>query len=231
MLWNGSYPLLELHLDRLADSADYFDFACDRAEIRAALEQHAQQFARPTPQKVRLLLIDADGNFGINSEPLLRSATRNRIGRVRISPRRTDPADPMLYHKTTQRPLYALGVFAGRSATASTTCSSSTCAAKSPRAPSAMSSSRKTAAGSRRPIECGLLAGVYRRHLLETRPDIEERMLTLDDLRTADAVYITNAVRGLRRVRSTGDRRSDSLDRHAQGTRSLRSIAYVFALF
>ncbi len=50
------------------------------------------------------------------------------------------------------------------------------------------------------PIECGLLAGVYRRHLLETRPDIEERVLSLDDLRSADAVYLTNAVRGLRRV-------------------------------
>ncbi len=41
------------------------------------------------------------------------------------------------------------------------------------------------------PIECGLLAGVYRRHLLETRPEIEERVLTIDDLRTADAVYIS----------------------------------------
>ena len=50
------------------------------------------------------------------------------------------------------------------------------------------------------PIECGLLAGVYRRHLLETRPEIEERVLYLDDLRNADAIYIANAVRGLRQV-------------------------------
>jgi para-aminobenzoate synthetase/4-amino-4-deoxychorismate lyase len=45
-----------------------------------------------------------------------------------------------------------------------------------------------------------LLAGVYRRHLLETRPEIKERVLTLDDLRHADAIYLANAVRGLRRV-------------------------------
>ena len=50
------------------------------------------------------------------------------------------------------------------------------------------------------PIACGLLAGVYRRHLLTTRPEIEERVLTLDDLRTADSVYLCNAVRGLRRA-------------------------------
>ncbi len=50
------------------------------------------------------------------------------------------------------------------------------------------------------PVECGLLPGVYRRHLLETRPEIEQRVLHEEDLRTADAIYLTNAVRGLRRV-------------------------------
>jgi len=50
------------------------------------------------------------------------------------------------------------------------------------------------------PASCGLLPGVYRRYLLETRPDIAQRVLTLDDLRSADAVYLCNAVRGLRRV-------------------------------
>jgi para-aminobenzoate synthetase/4-amino-4-deoxychorismate lyase len=49
-------------------------------------------------------------------------------------------------------------------------------------------------------IESGLLAGVYRRHLLETRPEIEERVLYEDDLRNADAIYLANAVRGLRKV-------------------------------
>ena len=49
-------------------------------------------------------------------------------------------------------------------------------------------------------VECGLLAGVYRRHVLEMRGNVEERVLTLDDLRGADAIYLSNAVRGLRRV-------------------------------
>jgi para-aminobenzoate synthetase/4-amino-4-deoxychorismate lyase len=53
------------------------------------------------------------------------------------------------------------------------------------------------------PVECGLLPGVHRRHLLETRPFTMERMLSLDDLRHADAIYLSNAVRGLRRVAIT----------------------------
>ena len=50
------------------------------------------------------------------------------------------------------------------------------------------------------PVECGLLAGVYRRYLLRVRPEIEERVLREEDLRRANAVYLANAVRGLRRV-------------------------------
>jgi para-aminobenzoate synthetase/4-amino-4-deoxychorismate lyase len=50
------------------------------------------------------------------------------------------------------------------------------------------------------PVDCGVLAGVYRRYMLQTRPDIEERVLMLDDLRRSDAVYICNAVRGLRKA-------------------------------
>jgi para-aminobenzoate synthetase/4-amino-4-deoxychorismate lyase len=50
------------------------------------------------------------------------------------------------------------------------------------------------------PISSGVLPGVYRRHLLETRPEIQEKILSLEDVWNADAVYICNAVRGLRRV-------------------------------
>jgi len=34
----------------------------------------------------------------------------------------------------------------------------------------------------------------------ETRKEIEQRVLYPEDLRQADAVYLTNALRGLRRV-------------------------------
>jgi len=199
MLWNGAYPFIELHLDRLADSADYFGFACDRSAIRTALEQRAQQFAECAPRKVRLLMIDPDGNVAIVSERLQPNPDPNRVGRVYISPHRTDPADPMLYHKTTQRPLYALQsleaqrrgfddvLFLNLRGEVTEGAISNVFVEKDGR-------------WSTPPIECGLLAGVFRRHLLETRPEIEERVLRSDDLREADAVYIANAVRGLRQV-------------------------------
>jgi len=212
MLWNGSYPLLELHLDRLTDSAEYFGFACERETVRAVLQEHARQFPDRSPRKVRLLL-NADGESQMTSEVLPQVDGSHRIGRVSISPHRTDPADPMLYHKTTHRPLYApayeQGVRDGFDDVLFLN-------VRGEVTEGAISNVfvEKDGRWSTPPIACGLLAGVYRRHLLATRPEIaergpqrqvfvagvQERVLTLDDLRAADAVYLTNAVRGLRRV-------------------------------
>jgi para-aminobenzoate synthetase / 4-amino-4-deoxychorismate lyase len=199
MLWDGAaYPLIDLHLDRLADSADYFGFDYDCDAVRAALTQHAEQFADASPRKVRLLLIDSDGNFGINSEAI-EAAVPHRVGRVCISEHRTDPADPMLYHKTAQRSLYALNFLQAQEKGFDDVLFLNL---RGEVTEGAISNVFIEKAGRwfTPPIECGLLAGVYRRHLLETRPEIEEKVLTLDDLRTADAIYLSNAVRGLRRV-------------------------------
>ncbi|MFS1663792.1 aminodeoxychorismate synthase component I [Streptococcus sp. zg-JUN1979] len=46
------------------------------------------------------------------------------------------------------------------------------------------------------PVSVGLLAGIYRQHLLDNGKVIEKR-LTLDDLERARAVYACNSVRGL----------------------------------
>jgi para-aminobenzoate synthetase/4-amino-4-deoxychorismate lyase len=50
-------------------------------------------------------------------------------------------------------------------------------------------------------VECGLLPGVFRRHILETNAMASERILFIDDLEHADAIYLCNAIRGMRRVR------------------------------
>ena len=196
MLWNGACPFLEPHLERLADSADYFDFACDCEAIRAAFEQHAKQFANPLPRRVRLLL-DAEGHIEISDQVLAGTDEPERIARVCIAAERTDPADVMLYHKTTHRPLYAP---AFEQAIREGFDDALFVNLRDEVTEGAISNIfiEKEGRWTTPPIESGLLAGIYRRHLLATRPEIEERVLTLDDLRHADAVYLTNAVRGLR---------------------------------
>ena len=192
------YPFIDLHLDRLSDSAAYFGFPCDRGAVESALLEHARAFAGGEPRKVRLLL-DADGNLRIESEILPETRAHPRPARARIAAERTDPRDPMLFHKTTHRPLYRQALqsaidagfdevlFLNLRGEVTEGAISNVIIEKDGRwfTPS---------------VACGLLAGVYRRHLLETRYDIEERPIYLEDLKTADAVLITNAVRGLRAV-------------------------------
>ena len=230
LLWNGAYPFLEMHLDRLTDSADYFDIPCNREEARTALLAHAAKFApadppqnlrapslrvlpgarvgdsearlAAMPRKVRLLL-NSEGALEITDELLPPPAAAPRILRARVSQTHTDSADPMLFHKTTARPLYAE---AFRQAFADGFDEVLFFNTQGELTEGAISNIfiEKEGRTYTPPIHCGLLAGVYRRHLLETQtgfgPEIEQRVLYEEDLRSADHVYLANAVRGLRPV-------------------------------
>jgi para-aminobenzoate synthetase/4-amino-4-deoxychorismate lyase len=50
------------------------------------------------------------------------------------------------------------------------------------------------------PTTAGLLPGVYRQHLLRSHPEIMEANVLLEDLCTADEIWLTNAVRGIRKA-------------------------------
>jgi para-aminobenzoate synthetase/4-amino-4-deoxychorismate lyase len=199
MLWREGYPLIELHLDRLEDSAEYFAFACDRTEIKAALLSHASSFADPAPRKVRLLLDgDGEGGLRIESEVLSVNAVA-RPERACMARERTDPRDRMLFHKTTHRPVYAAAFQAAIRAGLDDVLFFNL---RDELTEGAISNVFVEKGGRwfTPPVECGLLAGVFRRHLLESQPNVEECVLYLEDLRQADAIYLANAVRGLRRV-------------------------------
>jgi para-aminobenzoate synthetase/4-amino-4-deoxychorismate lyase len=195
LLWRNGYPLIELHLDRLEDSAAYFDFSCDRAAVKSALLLLAGEFAEEQPRKVRLLL-HSNGGLHLEHEPLIASQSP---GRVSIATTRTDPRDRMLFHKTTHRRLYAN---AYQEATQAGFDDALFLNDRDEVTEGAISNLFIEQDGRwfTPPIASGVLPGVYRRHLLETRPDIAERVLSLDDLRQADAIYLSNAVRGLRKV-------------------------------
>ena len=198
MLWDGAFPLLQLHLDRLADSADYFAFPCRPSEVASALQQYAQQFADHAARRVRLLL-GADGAMDISHQLIVEPSQSWGVARVLIAFGRTDPEDPFLFHKTTHRPLYTAVLEDAMQQGYSDALFFNT---RGELTEGAISNVflEKDGRWFTPPIACGLLAGVYRRHLLETRPYIEQCVLYEQDLRTADAVYIANAVRGLRKV-------------------------------
>jgi para-aminobenzoate synthetase/4-amino-4-deoxychorismate lyase len=194
--WEIGLALIELHLDRLGDSADYFGFPCDRETTGSALVAHASGFTDGSARKVRLL-VNADGKLEITDEQLAERVINGEPIRVRLANKHTDPSDPMLFHKTTHRPLYAEAL---KAATEDGFDDALFLNLRGEVTEGTISNVfvEKDGRWFTPPVECGLLAGIYRRHILETHPNAQERVLYLDDLRQADRIYLTNAVRGLR---------------------------------
>lgn len=195
ILWNGSYPLLPLHLDRLEASAAHFGFVFDRALIRGHLERNRQRLQGGLRYKVRLLLNES-GAVKIENSVLEESA---KTCKVALSAIRTSSGDQLLRHKTTRRELYnAMFAEARRGGFDDVLFMNE----RGEITEGAISNVFVKAGGRlyTPPAANGLLQGVYRRHILETTSSVIEKTLLLSDLRLADALYICNAVRGMRRV-------------------------------
>jgi para-aminobenzoate synthetase/4-amino-4-deoxychorismate lyase len=185
--WEGtSFWELEAHLTRLADSAEYFRFLVDRDHIRAVLTE-AGRDAGPDPARLRLT-VDEYGQAEIELAPL---QTEEGPVRVAVDEDPVDPADPMLYHKTTVRTLYEDRL------------------ARHPWADDVILVNRhgevtETTIGNlvvriddrwyTPPLESGLLPGVYRARLL-AEGKATERRLTPDDVMAAGELAVVNSVR------------------------------------
>ncbi|MFI5252828.1 MAG: aminodeoxychorismate synthase component I [Bacteroidota bacterium] len=198
LLWDSSYPHLERHLKRLSDSCVYFGFPNDEELIRQKLLDASTNFIAPETYKVRLTL-NASGILSIAYEKIL-PINNAEPGMITVSEIRTNSHDRFLYHKTTNRKLYDECY---RKAEANSLTDLIF-----------MNENGEITEGTRYnifigknnrwytpPVECGVLNGVYRQYLLDTKPDIQIKSLWLEDLKQADAIYLCNAVRALREVK------------------------------
>ena len=195
LLYDGAngFWLLDGHLKRLANSANYFAFVFDegkiRAELKSAITGKAQERLR-----VRLLL-DEDGKISVTSTALLAPAA-GAVMRYVVSDTRLYSGDLFLYHKTTRRDLYDR-----EWAHFSETLGSDEVIYLNERGELAEGS--RTSIFIERdghlltpPLAAGVLPGVLRQNLLD-QGRVIEAVLTLDDLNRASAVYLGNSVKGL----------------------------------
>jgi para-aminobenzoate synthetase/4-amino-4-deoxychorismate lyase len=199
MLWDNGYAFLSMHLDRMESSASYFDFLFDRASIASQLLEQSNQFPAGERYRVRLLL-DPAGR-------LTATATAcppvPATGYVRFSPERTSSDDVFLRHKTTCRDRYER-LYAGARAEGFDDVLFLN--EREEVTEGAISNIFIQRAGKlfTPPLSSGVLPGVFRRHLLESDPMTEERVLNVQDLESADGIFLCNAVRGMRQVAFRG---------------------------
>jgi para-aminobenzoate synthetase/4-amino-4-deoxychorismate lyase len=190
----GEVRLLPLHMERLAASAVYFGFACDRDAVEAAIRGRLRALDR---ERYRLrLLLDCDGAVTLTQTLLGDQAAEVAVC---VSEQRVESHDLYLRHKTTRRALYEREFAAARAAGYDDVLFLNE---RGEVAEGAISTVfvRRDGRLATPPLSAGVLPGVLRRSLLEGDDGAMEETLTLDDLRDAEAVYIGNAVRGLRLV-------------------------------
>ncbi len=197
MLWDGGFFLLDKHLERLDESARYFDYPMNVDALTGVLEAESKKFRKNQKYRVRLTL-NAQGKFFIRTG-ILNESLQNPC-RVFISCVRTNSSDAFFYHKTTRRDVYdRLHDDAKRKGFADVIFLNE----KGQVTEGAISNVfiKRGETYLTPPVDCGLLKGVYRQHLLETLPKAEEAILSVEDLEEADALFICNSVRGLRKAR------------------------------
>ena len=197
---NAPIPLLPLHLERLRKSSRYFGFCFPEKAIRSCLEKitcDSQWW--PVGRRIRLRAWKS-GEFHVTHEPLPASLG-SRICKIAFASERVDSGDVFLRHKTTVRETYDRALQLTKTV------------------PNLfdlifLNEKQEVTEGARSnlfavidgiwitpPIGCGLLPGVRREQILrDHRRTVIERVLYADDLRRADQLYMSNAVRGLIQV-------------------------------
>jgi para-aminobenzoate synthetase/4-amino-4-deoxychorismate lyase len=190
ILWNpdDGYHLLERHMNRLESSAKYFDYPIDLHRIKTDLVTAGE--AMPTvPQKVRLLL-DKHGAIRIEVTPLPVSQ-RSGPFRIALSSQPIDSQDRFLYHKTTNRAIY------GQARKEKPDCDDVLLWNKRGEITESTIANvvvEKDGQLVTPPVECGLLPGVFRAHLLSCG-EIKEQVITEEDVRSTSKFFIINSVR------------------------------------
>ena len=214
ILWQPKqgFRLLAQHLERLENSAAYFSYPCNREDLAKNLAKRSKQWQATynTALRVRILLF-RNGEIEINqtacAAPQATELSDNgniksqKLPKITISQYQTNPASNLLFHKTTRRDLYNQErdkavengfievIFLNN---------------KNEITEGAITNIiiKKGEFFFTPPLESGLLAGVERARLLNKYPGIlQEKILYRKDLENAEAIYLTNSVRGVTKVR------------------------------
>ncbi len=182
------YFLLDGHLRRLAESASYFGWSVNLADVTASLDKLAAGLSGRSRIRLR---VDRSGRCTTEASPLP-PADPVRPWRLRLarSPIATD--DVFLYHKTTHRQMYDRAaadrgdaddvlLWNDRGQVTETLIANII----------AELDGRLVTP----PVSCGLLGGVMRAHLLASG-QVAERPIALADLARCTRLFIINSVRG-----------------------------------
>ena len=180
----GQISLYDQHLNRLREAARYFAFPFDQDRLEEELEQLLASQQKKEDQRLKISL-NKKGDFQFELAPLKPLA--KTFKRAQLVQQKKDLASPFTYFKTSHRPHLSLKD-------------------REQIYYNAQGQLLETSIGNlllkldgklyTPPLELGLLDGIYRQSLLKNG-QVQEKILTLNDLQQAEKVYACNALRGI----------------------------------
>lgn len=185
-LENGSYYLLDYHLQRLAKSGDYFAYPIDLISIQQQLQQIANRYPLGI-YKLRLLVTNA-GEISIEIQNI---QSKTQPIQVAIAKHPIDKANPFYYYKTTNRGMYkaflnehplADDVLLWNADEELTEFTIGNVVVE------------RNGKFYTPPVECGLLAGTFRQYLID-KGRITEKVITLNELDECTNIWLINSVK------------------------------------
>ena len=186
----SGFGLLKMHLQRLKNSAEYFGFKFEEAEILLHLHELEKSFC-DSPMRVRLEL-SRRGKIKVETYKLENSS--QEILKLALAKAPIDDKNPFLYHKTTRREIYekARESCPGYDDVLLWNERNEVCEGTLANIAILEGEIWWTP-----PISSGLLPGTFRESLLESGK-IKEKVIHLDELKNAKSIALFNSVRGWR---------------------------------
>lgn len=184
ILWtkDEGYFLLDKHIARLKDSAGYFDFAFLEEKIANQLSVISYQLS---VARVKIIL-DKNGNLTSEVKDF---DLQEKVFKVCLASEPVNSNDVFLFHKTTHREVYEKSIQKGfddvllfneKDELTEFTIGNLVV--------------EQNGEFFTPPITCGLLAGTFREHLLETGK-IKEKIIHRHELSSVSKIYLINSVR------------------------------------
>jgi len=183
LLWTpqDGYFLPEKHFERLEDSAEYFDIPFSRTAFYDLLDELQEKFS--SSQRIRIL-IDRFGNCTTESKDLI---FEEKIFIVKLANKPIDSSNRFYFHKTTNRKIYPplngfddILLYNENGELTEFTIGNLVVE---------MGGKLVTP-----PISCGLLAGTFRAHLLESGK-ISEKVIRMEELKDCKKIFLVNSLR------------------------------------
>ena len=192
MRWDSNKRIFleKLHLDRLKDSAEFYNFKFHHEKINDKLQDYLKNLGSESEKIIRLFLAK-DGEIRLTTSAY-KEQNKDKSHYISLAMQPVNSEDLSLYHKTTNRSVYENAIGENQD------CDDILLWNEAGNITESTISNvifKKDSEYYTPPVSCGLLSGTYRTHLI-SQGHLKERIIPKAEINLYSEIYLINSVRG-----------------------------------